>query len=135
MHRAFSAVALAALAACSGGGNHTLTRAAGTTSSSSTSASTSTLTSTTSRAATTTARATSTTRSTMPGPVVIRYRVERHADDEATANFQAVVDATLNDPRGWTRAGFVLQRADDAPYTILLAEGPDGQERGRPCDT
>src|SRR5437660_1498737 len=129
MHRAFSAVALAALAACSGGGNHTLTRAAGT------SASSSTLTSTTSRAATTTARATSTTRSTMPGPVVIRYRVERHADDEATANFQAVVDATLNDPRGWTRAGFVFQRADDAPYTILLAEGPEVQQRCRPYDT
>jgi len=71
----------------------------------------------------------------MPGPVVIRYRVERHADDEATANFQAVVDATLNDPRGWTRAGFVFQRADDAPYTILLAEGPEVQQRCRPYDT
>jgi hypothetical protein len=66
---------------------------------------------------------------------VIRYRVERHVDDEATANFQAVVDATLTDSRGWSRAGFVFQRADDALYTVLLAEGPEVQQRCRPYDT
>ena len=75
------------------------------------------------------------TRSTIPGPVFIRYRVERNTNDEATANFASVVDATLADPRGWTRAGFVFERADDAPYTILLAEGPEVQQRCRPYDT
>ena len=75
------------------------------------------------------------TSTTMPGPVAIRYRVERHTSDEATADFQSVVDATLQDRRGWTRAGFVFERADDAPYTILLGEGPEVQQRCRPYDT
>jgi len=66
---------------------------------------------------------------------VIRYRVVRHTDDDATANFESVVDATLHDPRGWSRAGFVFQRADDAPYTILLGEGPEVQQACRPYDT
>ena len=69
------------------------------------------------------------------GPVVIRYRLERHTSDAATADFEAVVDATLHDPRGWQRARFVFQRADDAPYTILLADGPEVQARCRPYDT
>ena len=113
------AVALLVLAACSSGGGSDLTRAAGTTSSSTS----------------TTARVTSSTSSTVPGPVVIRYRVVRHADDDATSNFASVVDATLHDPRGWTRAGFVFERADDAPYTILLGEGPEVQQACRPYDT
>ena len=83
----------------------------------------------------TTTTASTSTASTVPGPVVIRYRVERHTDDAATANFEAVVNATLNDPRGWRQAGFVFQEADDAPYTILLAEGPEVQQRCRPYDT
>jgi hypothetical protein len=61
--------------------------------------------------------------------------VERHTDDDATANFASVVDSTLAGPRGWTRAGFVFERADDAPYTVLLAEGPEVQQRCRPYDT
>jgi hypothetical protein len=118
-----TALGLLALAACSSGDPSSLARAPGTTSTSSTTATT------------TTSLATTTTRTTVPGPVVIRYRVERHTDDEATADFASVVDATLNDPRGWTRAGFVFQRADDAPYTILLGEGPEVQQRCRPYDT
>src|SRR4051794_39807892 len=126
------AVALLALSACGGGGSHDLTRAAGTTSS--TSASTST-TAPMTTSTSTTVRVATTTRSTIPGPVVIRYRVERHAGDDATANFEAVGDATLNDPRGWTRAGVVFRRAGDAPYAILLGEGPEVQQRCRPYDT
>ena len=123
MRRTITALGLLALAACSGGGHTAVTRAAGTT----TSALPTTV---------TTALATTTTRTTLPpGPVVIRYRVERHAEDDATANFESVVNATLHDPRGWTRAGFVFQEADDAPYTILLAEGPEVQQRCRPYDT
>jgi hypothetical protein len=81
----------------------------------------------------TTRRTTTTT--VLSGPVTIRYRVEVHTGDEATATFPAAVDATLTDPRGWGRAGFVFERADDAPYTILLAEGPEVQQRCRPYDT
>ncbi|MBV8981299.1 MAG: DUF3152 domain-containing protein [Acidimicrobiia bacterium] len=115
-----TALALLALAGCSGGGSpQDLARAAGTTS---TSRSTSTSTSSS---------------TTMPAParVVIRYRIERDTDDAATANFASTVDATLHDPRGWTRAGFVFEEADNAPYTILLAEGPEVQQRCRPYDT
>ena len=67
--------------------------------------------------------------------MVIRYRVELHTTDAATAGFPAAVDAILDDPRGWSLAGFVFQRADDAPYTILLAEGPEVLQRCRPYDT
>jgi hypothetical protein len=68
--------------------------------------------------------------------VLIRYRIEVHASDGTTADFASVVDTTLGDPRGWRRAGFILQRAgDDAPYTILLAEGAEVQQRCRPYDT
>jgi hypothetical protein len=122
------ALVLLGTAACGGSGNHRLTRAAGTTSV--TTASTST-----SRTPVPSRAATTTTRSTIPGPVIVRYRVERHTGDAATADFESGVDATLNDPRGWSRAGFVFQRADDAPYTILLAEGPEVQQRCRPYDT
>src|SRR3954467_13439842 len=132
VRRMLTALGLLALAACGGSGTHGLTRVAGTTSSTATSTSTST---TSTVRATTTTKATTTTRSTIPGPVVIRYRVERHTDDEATADFASVVDATLNDPRGWPRAGFVFQRADDASYTILLGEGPEVQQRCLPYDT
>jgi len=122
-----AALGLLALAACGGGaGGHQLARDAGTTSTSV--ASTPASTSTSATVATTTSTGT-------PGPVVVRYRVERHADDAATADFASVVDATLHDPRGWTRAGFVFQQADDAPYTILLGEGPEVQQRCRPYDT
>jgi hypothetical protein len=107
---------LLALAGCTGGGSGALTRSAGTpsTSSSSTSSSSTTSSSTTpsstapSPTAPATTRRTTTPQTPIPGPVVIRYRVERHTDDEATANFASMVDATLNDPRSWTRAGFVF---------------------------
>src|SRR4029078_1127153 len=79
---------------------------------------------------------TTTTRSTIPGPVVIRYRVELHTSDEATAGFPAAVDAILGDQRGWQQAGFVFERDDAAgQYTILLGEGPEVQQACRPYDT
>jgi len=128
------AVGLVVLASCSGGGGERLARRAGTTSTAPSTSSTTPSTSTAVAPTSSTVR-TTTTRPTPAGPVVIRYRVERHTDDQATANFQAVVDATLHDARGWTRAGFVFQQADDAPYTILLGEGPEVQQACRPYDT
>jgi len=135
MRRTATLLALVALSSCSGGGGAGLTRAAAPSSSSSSSTTSTLKTATTAPLTTTAIKPTTTTRSTTPGPVLIRYRVERHTADAATANFESVVDATLQDPQGWTRATFLFQRADDAPYTILLAEGPEVQQRCRPYDT
>jgi len=76
-----------------------------------------------------------TTTKVPPGPVVIRYRIEVHTGDAATADFARVVEATLGDPRGWRQAGFIMERTDGAPYTVLLAEGAEVQQRCRPYDT
>ena len=68
------------------------------------------------------------------GPVRIVVTVERQAHDAATKDFSAVVRATLSDPRGWQAAGFQFVFADDAPYRIVLAEGPDVDRLCRPYD-
>ena len=89
---------------------------------------------------TTPARRTTTTSrpapaTTLPPVVEVAYRIERRVSDEATAGFEAVVEATLSDPRGWSRAGFRLVRRDDAPYLIVLAEGPEVDRLCLPHDT
>jgi len=128
--------------ACGGGGGSArLARDAGTTTVTEAATTSSAAPTTTARAVATPKASTpttprTTTRSTIPGPIVIRYRVELHTSDEATAGFPAAVDAILQDPRGWQKAGFVFERTDAAaPYTILLAEGPEVQQRCRPYDT
>lgn len=68
------------------------------------------------------------------GLVVVRYRLERTTTDEATANFAAVVEATLTDPRGWQRAGFRLVRDDSAPYVVVIGEPADVQQWCLPYD-
>lgn len=76
------------------------------------------------------------TATTSPPQVVeVAYRVERRVADDATAGFEALVEATLSDPRGWARAGFRLVRRDDAPYLIVLAEGPEVDRLCLPHDT
>ena len=94
-------------------------------------------TTTSSSSTTSTAVSTPTTAATAPprAPVTIGYRVERHTTDDATANFVDVVDATLTDPRGWTRAGFRLVHDDTAPYLIVLAEGDEVDRLCLPYDT
>lgn len=74
---------------------------------------------------------------TVPAPheITIRYRVERHTEDDATADFADVVDATLTDDRGWQRAKFRFERTADAPYLIVLAEGDEVDRRCLPYDT
>ena len=67
--------------------------------------------------------------------VTIRYRVERHTADAATADFVDVVGATLTDPRGWSRARFAFVRDDAAPYRIVLAEGDEVDQLCLPYDT
>ena len=75
------------------------------------------------------------TTTTAPEVVTIAYRLERHTTDEATADFEPVAEATLADPRGWSRAGFAFARADDAPFRIVLAEGDEVDRLCRPYDT
>lgn len=75
-----------------------------------------------------------TTRTTDP-VTEIAVRLERAVDDDATAAFAEVVMSTLTDPRGWSRAGFAFTFSDDAPYTIVLAEGADVDARCAPYDT
>ena len=77
----------------------------------------------------TTSPATSTTVATVP----VAYRVEVRA--RGVADFPAVVDSVLADPRGWSRAGFALERRPDAPYLIVVAEGPEVDALCRPYVT
>jgi hypothetical protein len=66
----------------------------------------------------------------VPAVLEVRYRVEVRSPDPALAGADAVVQAALEDPRGWVRAGFRLIR-DDAPatqFSVVLAE-PDEVDR------
>jgi hypothetical protein len=65
----------------------------------------------------------------------IGLKVERRVADPATETFVAVVRETLKDQRGWEAAGFEFGFADDAPYTIVLAEGAEVDRMCRPYDT
>lgn len=67
--------------------------------------------------------------------VEVRYRPEVLSADPALADFPTVLDATLNDPRGWTRAGYRFVAALDAPYRIVLAEGGDVDRLCLPYET
>lgn len=57
-------------------------------------------------------------------PVVIGIRLERWSQD-GTEGFEELLVDTLLDPRGWTQAGFEFRFAEDAPYRVVVAEGPD----------
>lgn len=70
-----------------------------------------------------------------PQPLAVPYRVEVRTDDPETAGAAAVIDAILADARGWSRAGYVLQRNDAAPYAIVLAEGEEVDALCAPYDT
>ena len=68
-------------------------------------------------------------------PVAVRYRIERRTRDAATEGFEGDVEATLSDPRGWSRAGFRLIRDPAALYVVVLAEGPEVDALCLPYDT
>jgi len=63
----------------------------------------------------------------------VRYRVEVRA--RGAASFARVVDATLNDARGWERAGFRLVRDDGAAFLVVIAEPAEVDRLCRPYDT
>lgn len=95
---------------------------------------------TTERSSTTTARATAAPPSPAAGTprsaiVEVAYRVEVRTVDRATTGFTGVVEATLSDPRGWSRAGFRFVRRPDAPFSIVLAEGEEVDRLCLPYDT
>jgi len=75
----------------------------------------------------------STTTARGPATVPVHYRVEVRA--RGVADFPAVVESTLDDPRGWERAGFALERRDDAPFLVVVAEGPEVDALCHPYDT
>ena len=75
-----------------------------------------------------------------PSPVQplvrVRYRVEVRTSD-GTDGAAQVVERTLEDPRGWQRAGFDLVR-DDSPateYVVVLAEAEEVDRLCLPYDT
>lgn len=127
MRRAI-AFLLLALCACSGDATE---RTAPTT----TSVPTSTSTTATTTAAAVPAPTTSATPTTLPPVVLIRFRVERRTNDDATAYFSEVVHATLLAEQGWSRARFAFEPADDGPYLIVLAEGDEVDRLCLPYDT
>jgi hypothetical protein len=67
--------------------------------------------------------------------VVVAVNVERRTTDAATADFADVVADTLDDERGWRRAGFRFETRGDAPYTVVLAEGAEVDVVCLPYDT
>lgn len=70
-----------------------------------------------------------------PEPVQVAYRVQTGTSDRATAGFAREVHAVLTDPRGWSRAGFVFVQRNNAPFRIVLAEGPQVDRLCLPMDT
>jgi hypothetical protein len=69
-----------------------------------------------------------------PTIVDVTYRIERHTVDPETAGFEAVVQATLSDRRGWSRAGFVIDNRPTAAFLVVLAEADEAQVRCLPYD-
>lgn len=63
----------------------------------------------------------------------IVYRLELRTPD---VGFEAFVEETLGDPRGWERAGFRFVRRDDAtaPFRIVLGEADEVHELCKPYD-
>ncbi len=67
--------------------------------------------------------------------IEVAYRIEVRTIDRATRSFNDVVEATLSDPRGWSRAGFRFVRRPDAPFLIVLGEGDEVDRLCLPYDT
>ena len=70
-----------------------------------------------------------------PTMTEVRYRLDNRTAGAATAGFADTVRAVLTDPRGWVRAGFHFVEDADAPYRIVLAEGPEVDALCAPLET
>lgn len=69
-----------------------------------------------------------------PAQLAIEYRVEVRSDDPALADAAAVIEAVLEDPRGWQQADIDFRGTPSAPFVIVVAEGPDAQALCQPYD-
>ncbi|CAN5451838.1 DUF3152 domain-containing protein [soil metagenome] len=64
----------------------------------------------------------------------IPYRIELRTTDPAVADALTIIPAVLEDPRGWSRAGFDFVLDPAAPFAIVIAEGADAQVLCQPYD-
>ncbi|HUG86303.1 MAG TPA: DUF3152 domain-containing protein [Euzebya sp.] len=64
----------------------------------------------------------------------VPYRIELRSSDPAVADATQVIPSVLEDPRGWQQAAIDFVPDPDAPFVIVLAEGPDAQALCRPYD-
>jgi hypothetical protein len=133
----FAALVLVVAAACQKGSRHHTSVASTTPApSGATTVATSGATTTSSTSAdppTSNTTPTSTTAPKVP-TVLIDYRVERRSTDSATAGFEALVEQTLTDARGWPRAGFTFERQATARFSVILAEPDEAEALCRPYD-
>jgi hypothetical protein len=92
-------------------------------------------TATTSTATTPISGSTTTSTASVPeSTVTVALRVEDRTGTEP--GFADAVARTLTDPRGWQRAGFAFTFDDPAaPYSVVLAEGPEVDALCAPYDT
>jgi hypothetical protein len=67
--------------------------------------------------------------------IEVAYRVEVRTADRESDGFAEVVETTLSDPRGWSRAGFRFVRRPGAPFLIVLAGGDEVDRLCLPYDT
>jgi hypothetical protein len=65
----------------------------------------------------------------------VRIRFESQVADVTDDEFRTTALAILNDPRGWTQAGFSFVADDDGPYRVVLAEGPAVDQLCLPLET
>lgn len=70
-----------------------------------------------------------------PPALEVALRIERRTTDGATAGFVDTVRRVLTDPRSWSASGFEFRFADDAPYTVVLAEPAEVDQLCAPYDT
>ena len=68
-------------------------------------------------------------------PQVVRLRFESWVEDISVENLTAEALGILNDPRGWTAAGFSFVADPDGPYRVVLAEGGDVDRLCLPLET
>lgn len=70
---------------------------------------------------------------TPPPTLEVPYSVDVRVPDGD--DFAPLLAATMSDPRGWIRAGYVLYEDPGAPYTVVLAEGDEVDELCLPYET
>ena len=56
-------------------------------------------------------------------------------DDVSSDELAETMLSILNDARGWPRAGFTFVADAEAPYSVVLAEGPDVDQLCLPLET